>query len=119
MSVEINGSRFVNTRLDVHCFVELLDPFLVDYIMIDFFDGSFFNISAILEDVPPELARLRLSPIRQYNETHVVRTITAMPLLEEDQDNYFCNVDYNLNDSYIFTLSISHAFTLRVLCKCS
>lgn len=88
LSVEVSGTQYVGSRLEVSCFLELPDPGLGPYVTIDYFDGVFNNLSSLLEENPQE--RIQLLPTQQHNATHFVRTIIVDRLEFADQDTYYC-----------------------------
>ena len=110
ITLEVNGTQFVGTRLEANCFVELPSADLAPYITIDFLDSVFSNVSSQLELFPQE--RSQLLPTRRYNETHFVRTIIVDPLTIEDQNVYYCVA--NFSGPYLISLGAVQPVFLQV-----
>lgn len=96
LTITSNGTQYAGTRFEANCFAELPSSDLTPYTTIDYFDGAFINLSDQLEENPDE--RVQLLPTRQYNATHLVRTIIVDPLSPEHQGTYVCVATVTLPD---------------------
>ena len=89
VTVTTNGTPNAGSRFEANCFAELPSSDLAPYTTVDYFDSAFNNLSERLEETPDE--RVQLLPTRQYNATHLVRTIILYPLSRDHQDSvYYC-----------------------------
>ena len=89
VTITTNGTQNAGERFEANCFVELPSSDLAPYTTVDYFDDVFNNISERLEETPD--ARIQLLPTRQYNATHLVRTIILDPLSRDHQSSvYYC-----------------------------
>ena len=89
VTVTTNGTPNAGSRFEVDCFAELPSSDLAPYTTVDYFDDTFHNLSERLEETPD--ARIQLLPTRQYNATHLVRTIILDPLSRDHQSSvYYC-----------------------------
>ena len=89
VTVTTNGTPNAGSRFKVNCFAELLSSDLASYTTVDYFDSAFNNLSERLEETPDE--RVQLLPTRQYNATHLVRTIILYPLSRDHRSAvYYC-----------------------------
>ena len=113
VTITTNGTQNAGERFEANCFVELPSSDLAPYTTVDYFDDVFNNISEHLEETPD--ARIQLLPTRQYNATHLVRTIILDPLSRDHQGVYYC----------VANISVPHAAPsveglpvfLQVFCK--
>ena len=113
MIITTNGSQYAGTRFEADCFAELPSSDLAPYTTLDYLDGSSNYLSDRLEENPDE--RIQLLSTRQYNATHLVRTITVDPLSPEDQGTYYCVA--NISAPYVSSpVSVLSVF-LEVYCK--
>ena len=88
VTITTNGTQNAGEHFEANCFVELPSSDLAPYTTVDYLDGAFNNISERLEETPD--ARIQLLPTRQYNATHLVRTIILDPLSRDHQGAYYC-----------------------------
>ena len=88
VTVTTNGTPNAGARFEANCFAELPSSGLAPYTTVDYFDGTFQNLSKRLEETPD--ARIQLLPTRQYNATHLVRTVILYPLSRDHQGSYSC-----------------------------
>ena len=88
VTIITNGTQNAGERFEANCFVELPSSDLAPYTTVDYLDSAVNNISERLEETPDE--RVQLLPTRQYNATHLVRTIILDPLGRDHQGAYFC-----------------------------
>ena len=91
LTIITNGTQNAGARFEANCFVELPSSDLAPYTTVNYLDGAFNNISERLEETPD--ARVQLLPTRQYNATHLVRTIILDPLGRDHQGTYYCVVN--------------------------
>lgn len=113
MTITTNGMQYAGTCFEANCFAEFSSSELVSYTTLDYFDASFINLADRLEQNPDE--RIQLLPTRQYNATHLVRTITVNPLSPEDQGTYYCVA--NITAPYVSTLASVLPLFLEVFSK--
>ena len=114
VSIELNGTQYAGTRLEVNCFVDMPISGLDPYVKIDYFDSSFNNLSSLLESFPRE--DVQLLPTQRHNSTHFVRMLIIDQLRPEDQGFYFCYG--NFSGPYLFSDATSKEVYLQVFGKC-
>ena len=113
VTITTNGTQYAGTRFEANCFTELPSSNLAPYTTLDYLDSSFNYLSDRLEQNPDE--RIQLLPTRQYNATHLVRTITVDPLSPEDQGGYYCVA--NITAPYVSSSVSGLSVFLEVFCK--
>ena len=115
VAITTNGTPNAGSRFEANCFAELPSSDLAPYTTIDYLDGAFNNLSEVLEETPD--ARVQLLPTRQYNATHLVRTIILDPLSHDHQGSYYCvaNITVPHAAPSVAVLPVS----LEVFCKTS
>lgn len=85
------GSQEEGSRFEASCVVYLPSPELANYTIIEWTD-AFGNLISN----PPRFRRqgiesqLQVLPIRQINDTHIIRDIVVDPLQPIDRGLYFC-----------------------------
>jgi hypothetical protein len=113
VTITTNGTPNAGTRFEVNCLAELSSHDLAPYTTIDYFDGAFNNLSQLLEETPD--ARVQLLPTRQYNATHLVRTIILDTLSRDHQGYYYCVA--NTSAPYTAPSAAVLPIVLEVFCK--
>ena len=89
------GSQEVGSRFEGYCFVYLPSPDLVNFTVIEWFDGLGNVISDQSRSKRQDLgSRIRVLPIFQLNDTHLVRTVVVDPLLASDEGYYSCQANF-------------------------
>ena len=87
ISLLSTGSQEVGSRFDGHCFVNLPSAELANLTIIEWLD----SLGRVISSDSP---RVRVPPIGQVNETHLVRSVVLDPLETTDEGYYYCRATF-------------------------